>query len=156
MPVMKLVRENPRADNIMMFDFAHCVDRCLDYPWRVPVTGKDKLITWLSKYTHCTVRSQLEAVYLVMDILTSNCLRFLILTGSGPTDDCLMCILGHMLGGCIGSAAVASLVSAFLLCANKWCILCSAWQSTRVRSALTWLRGLCIDALLVWNRWGRW
>jgi len=39
MLIRKFICENPRADNIMMFDLADCVDKWLWQPWRFLITG---------------------------------------------------------------------------------------------------------------------
>jgi len=39
-----LIHDTPRADNIMMFDFAECADKCLGWPWRFRITGSDKYV----------------------------------------------------------------------------------------------------------------
>jgi len=54
--------ENVRADNIMMFDFVHCIDKGLGQSLRFPGTGSKELMTSLSLYTRSTVRGQLTAV----------------------------------------------------------------------------------------------
>jgi len=40
----KLLREYPRADIIVMFDFTDCVDKCFGPQWRFPITGSFKLV----------------------------------------------------------------------------------------------------------------
>ena len=74
----------------------------------------------------------------------------------GFTDDLQMCVLGHVLGGYIGSFAVDQLVSALLLWTFKWCFGWSACRFAWFRSALACLRCLCSHDLLVWKRRGRW
>jgi len=44
MLIRKFIGENPRDDNIKMFDFADCVDTYLDQPWRIPITGNDRFV----------------------------------------------------------------------------------------------------------------
>jgi len=39
--------------------------------------------------------------------------------GSSHSDNISMRVLGHMIGGCIGSVALAKLMSVLLLCANE-------------------------------------
>jgi hypothetical protein len=41
---MKFICQNPRAHNIMMFDFADCAEKCLYQPWSFPVMGSDKFV----------------------------------------------------------------------------------------------------------------
>jgi len=42
--IRKFFREHPTVDDIMMFDFAVCADKCLCRPWRFPVTGSDEIV----------------------------------------------------------------------------------------------------------------
>lgn len=51
MHIRKLVRQNPTADDIMMFCFVDCAEICIGQPWRFPITGCDKLVTFLSMYS---------------------------------------------------------------------------------------------------------
>jgi len=41
-----------------------------------------------------------------MDILTSHHMQLFISPAASLADDFSMCILGHMIGGCVGSVAV--------------------------------------------------
>jgi hypothetical protein len=43
--IRKVICENPRAHNIMMFDFAYYADKCVCSPWRFPVTGSNEFVT---------------------------------------------------------------------------------------------------------------
>ena len=43
--IIKFFCHNPRTDNIVRFNLADSVDRCLRRPWRSPVTGSDQLVT---------------------------------------------------------------------------------------------------------------
>jgi len=90
----------------MMFDVPDCADECLGRPFMFPGMGSDKLVMKLYTDTRCTLYGKLMAVYLDMDTLTSNCMLILVLAASGLTDDIYMCILGYMIGGCIGSIAL--------------------------------------------------
>jgi len=78
--------------------------------------GSDRLITYLSAYICWNLYGQLMTVDHGMDLLTSNSVLLCIRAASSSTDDFKMCILGHIVGGFIGSLAVDKLVSAFLLC----------------------------------------
>jgi len=49
--ITKFVHENPRAGNIMTFDFADWVDECLGEPCRYPITGGYTFVTLLSTYS---------------------------------------------------------------------------------------------------------
>jgi len=51
-----------------------------------------------------------------MDMVKSNCVLHIVRAASGFTDDFQMSVLGHVLGGYIGSFAVDCLVSALLMC----------------------------------------
>jgi len=42
--ITKFISENPRTDNIVMFNFAECLDKCRGQPWKFPITGSDKLV----------------------------------------------------------------------------------------------------------------
>ena len=64
------------------------------------------MVTSLSTYTCCTLYGELMAESLVMYILRSNGMLLFILASSGRTDDFEMCILGHIVGGCVGTIAV--------------------------------------------------
>jgi hypothetical protein len=55
--IKKFVCENPRTDNIVMFNFADCADKCLGRPWRFAVTECDKLVMYLSTYPLCALYS---------------------------------------------------------------------------------------------------
>ena len=79
---MKLVRENPTADNIMMFNFADCADKCLRQPWRFAIVGRDKLVTELSTYTSYTLYCLLITFYIDMELLTSDCMPLPIIAAS--------------------------------------------------------------------------
>jgi len=83
----KFVRENARAYNIMMFDFADCADKCLGRPWMFPVTGNDRLVTQLSAYTSYLLYGQLTAIDRGMEMLTSNCMLRFIRAASSLMDD---------------------------------------------------------------------
>jgi len=63
---------------------------------------------------------------------------------------------GSYFGSRISSIVVDWLVSAFLLCANEWCIGSGARQSAWVGSAPTRRSWLRIHDMLVWNWRGRW
>jgi hypothetical protein len=82
----KLVRENTRAEDIMMFDFAEHADKCLRRPWRFAVAGNDKLVTELSTCTSCTLYCELPALYNDMEQLTSDGMLLPIIAASGFTD----------------------------------------------------------------------
>jgi len=41
----RFISQNLRTDDIVMFNFADCVDICLGWPWRFAFTGSDKLVT---------------------------------------------------------------------------------------------------------------
>jgi len=45
MRITELVRKNPRADNITIFNFMDCVDKYPRRPWKLPVAGSDELVT---------------------------------------------------------------------------------------------------------------
>jgi hypothetical protein len=49
---MIFVCENPRAENIMMFEFADCGQNYLGRPSWFPITGKNEFVTELDTYTH--------------------------------------------------------------------------------------------------------
>jgi len=51
MLIKKFICEDPRADNIMMFDFEDCAEKYHCQPWRVPVTGSDEFFTMFSEDT---------------------------------------------------------------------------------------------------------
>jgi hypothetical protein len=99
--------------------------------------------------------NKLTIVFHNMDTLTFNCMLHHFLPAYSVMHHYLMCIVGHMFGGCIACIVVGNLVSVFLLCTNDYRIGCSACQSAGIGSAITWLRWLCIHDLLVWNRKGR-
>jgi len=40
----EFMRENPRPDHIMMFDFPDYADKCLGKPGTFPVTGSEELV----------------------------------------------------------------------------------------------------------------
>jgi len=82
---MKFVREDPRADDIMMFDFADWAEKCLRWPLRFAIAGSNKLVTELSTYTSCTVDCSLTALYIDMELLTSNWMLLPIIAASGFT-----------------------------------------------------------------------
>jgi hypothetical protein len=42
--VRKFAHEIPRADVIMMFNFADFADKCLGRPWRFLITGSNRLV----------------------------------------------------------------------------------------------------------------
>jgi len=107
MLIRKFICENPSADNIMMFNFADCADKCLCQPWRFPITGSNTLVTLLYTDTRCTLYSLLTAINLDTNSFTSNCMLLLILAVSSRTDDFSICILGYVFGGCIGSITAA-------------------------------------------------
>jgi len=102
---MRLVRENPTTYNIMIFDFTDCEDRCHGQPGRFPITGTHTFITLLSEYTRYTLYGSLTAVDYDMDKLTSNSMLNPFHAASSLTEDVYLCILGHIIGGCIGSIA---------------------------------------------------
>jgi len=102
----RFICENPKADYMMMFNLADCVDKCLCRPWRFPVTCSKKFVTQLSTDTRCTLYRESTALYLDMDIITSNCRLRHVFAASSLADGFQMRILGHMFGGCIGSVAV--------------------------------------------------
>jgi hypothetical protein len=106
MLITKLVRDNRRAGTIMMFEIADCADKCLGRPWRVPVTGSNKLDMFLMTYIHCVLHRHLMAVHQGMNVLTSNCMLRLIHAASRLKNDFSMCIIRHIVGGCIGNFAV--------------------------------------------------
>ena len=89
-----------------MVSVADCADKCHGPPWRIPIPGSDQLITQLFPYTWKRLCGSMVAVCLDLDKLKSNCMLLYILAASGLTDDCEMCILGHIFGGCNGSIAV--------------------------------------------------
>jgi len=53
--IMELVRENPRADDIILSDLAYCVGKCFRRPWKFAIAGHDKLVMELSTYPSCTL-----------------------------------------------------------------------------------------------------
>ena len=79
----KFVRDNPRADDIMMFHLADPADKCLCGPWRFAIAGSDKLVTELSTYTSSTLCCELTAVYIDMERLTSDSMLLPIIAASG-------------------------------------------------------------------------
>jgi len=81
--------------------------------------ASNKMVTDLSTYNSCTLYCLLMAVYLGMELLTSDCMLLPILAPSSFTHHFSMCILGHIVGGCIGSVAVNYLVSALLMCLGR-------------------------------------
>jgi len=83
----KFVRENARADNIVIFNFLYCADKGLRRPWGFPVTGGEILVTYLSPYTSCSLYNQSTGIYNVMDILTSTRVLLLVRAASGFTDN---------------------------------------------------------------------
>ena len=83
----KFVRQNPRADIIMMFNFADCEDKCHGQAWRFPMTGGYKLVTQLSNYTSCMLYDQLMAVHFGSTILTSDRMLLRILAASTFLDN---------------------------------------------------------------------
>jgi len=104
--ITKFVRENPKADDIMMFDFTDRADKCLRRPWRFAIAGSDKLVTELSTYTSCTLYCELTAFYIDMELLTSDSMLLPIIAASGFMYFFQMCVLGHIFGGCDCSVAV--------------------------------------------------
>jgi len=139
-----------------MIDFAGCADSSGVRPSRIPLLNGNQLVTMPSVYTRGTLYTQSTASRHGINILTSNYVLHLVLTASGLTDDVWMCILGHIVGGFIGSVAVDKQVSAFWLCAKMWCIVRGALWSACFGSVATWQRCLCIQGLVVWSRRGRW
>ena len=91
---------------MMMFNLVECADKCLGQQWRFPISSGNKVVTYLSALTRCTLYSQLAFVRHGMNILTSNCMLLLILAASSLTDDFEMHILGHIIGRFFGSVAV--------------------------------------------------
>jgi hypothetical protein len=87
MLITKLVRNNPRGDNSIMFDFTDCAAKYLCPPWKFAVLGSNQLVTYLSMYTYCMLYNELTAVYHCMSILTSSCILVLICAASSSTDD---------------------------------------------------------------------
>jgi len=81
----KFVHENPRAEDIIMFDFMHSADEFLHRPWRVAIPGSDNLVTKLSTYPSCILYCYLTAFYIDMEILTSDCILLPIIAASGVT-----------------------------------------------------------------------
>jgi len=71
---MKFIRENPRDDDIMMFDFVDCADKCIRRSWRFASTCSDNLIMELSTYASCTLYCKLTAFYTYMELLTFDCM----------------------------------------------------------------------------------
>ena len=72
----------------------------------VHVQRSDKLVRQLQTDTGCSLYRYLTTVHHGIDILTANCMLLLDFAATGLTKDFEMSILGHMLGGCIGSIAV--------------------------------------------------
>jgi hypothetical protein len=122
MVVRNVVHNEPRAYDIMMFDFADFAEKCLSRPWQCHVMSANTLGTLLSTYTHCILCGYVTAIYHSMDILTSNCVPLLNCAASNLTEDFERCIVGQILGGCIDSVMVDQLLTAFLLCAYNCCI----------------------------------
>ena len=79
------MRKDPRADDIMMFDFADREDRCLFRPWRFAIAGSDELVKQLSTYTSCTLYCFLTALYIDMELLTSDSMLLPMIAASGFT-----------------------------------------------------------------------
>jgi len=151
----KFVLENQRADNVLIFNFADCAEKCLGWPWWSPAASSNELVRLVSMYTCCALYGKLMAVYRDMVILTSNCTLVFIVAASCLTANFKMSIPGYSLGGCIGSIAEDYLVSGSSLGATEWWIGRKARRSARIGSDLTWQRCLCRYELLVWNRRGR-
>ena len=42
--ITRFICENPRTDNIVMFNFVDCADKCLGQAWMFPVVGSDELV----------------------------------------------------------------------------------------------------------------
>jgi len=87
MSIRKLICEYPGAENIMMFDFAHFVDKCLCRPSMFPVTGSDIFGRLLCTDTRCTLFGQLTADCLDMDTPTSHRMLLPIVPASSLADD---------------------------------------------------------------------
>jgi len=82
-----LFRKNPRADNIISFDFEDIADKCLSYTGRFPITLSDNLVMWVSRSTYSTFYDSLTAIYPDLDIRTSNYMLLYILAASNRTDN---------------------------------------------------------------------
>jgi hypothetical protein len=91
--IRKFVRKIPRAETIMMFDFAASVDKCLGPPWRFPIMGSNNLVLELSTSTCGTLYGELTAVYHGMEILTSHCRILLRRAACSLKDDLQMRIM---------------------------------------------------------------
>jgi len=87
--ITKFVRENPSADDLMMFDFADRADKCLRRPCRFALPGSDKLVTELSTYTSGILYCSLTAFYIDMELLTSDSMLLPIIAASGFTYLCV-------------------------------------------------------------------
>jgi hypothetical protein len=85
--IWKVICENPRAENILMVDFADCVDNGHCHQWAFPVMGRDKFVTWLCMETRGTFSGELTAVRLDMVILTSKWMILPIFAASSLTDN---------------------------------------------------------------------
>jgi len=68
--------------------------------------GSYKFLMLLFMYTAWTLYSELTAVNLDIDLLTSYCMLHLNLAASMITDLCELYVLGHIFGGSVGSTAV--------------------------------------------------
>jgi len=89
-----------------MFDFADGATKFLGRPWRLPITGSDRLVSYLCTLTSFIVYSEWIAINMEIDLLASDCIFHLIAAASGFPNHLHICILGHICAGCIGRVAV--------------------------------------------------
>ena len=148
--VLNFASENPRTDNIVLFNFADCAAKCLGRRCRIPVTARDDLVTSLSTYPSCALYCWLTVVYIDMDWLTSDCMLhysccfqlYILFLNGHP---------GSFFGGYKCSVTVNWLVSSLLLCLTGWRNVCSAWRSARFVFNCAWLKYFWSHDLLLWN-----
>jgi len=162
MLIRKFFCEHPRPHNIMMLELVDSPKKCCHWQCRFSIPGSVTLDMCLLKYTSSTLYIHLTAIYLDMDLLTSNYTLLVSLAASSLMDDFEMYILGRIFSGCIGCIAVDWLVSAFLQCSNGWRIWHRACQLALSQSALPWPRvvypwfaAVKLKRKLMTNRFGK-